>query len=147
MKVILLKDVRAVGQHGEIKEVAEGYARNFLLPQRLAEPATDAKIAEHAAKAAAHEAELQKQEEQLSNKIQMLRGKKVTIAARATEKGGLFKAISQKDVAKALRTEHSLEIPDTAVASSIHIKTTGEHEVELHSKSTKATIVVVVTAI
>jgi len=53
MKVIFLKDVRGAGQHGEIKNVSDGYAHNFLLPQGLAKPATDAKVAELEAKEAA----------------------------------------------------------------------------------------------
>lgn len=135
-----------MGQHGEIKNVSDGYASNFLFPQKLAVPATEEKIAEHASQLAAREAEHAKEEEQLANKLAMLRGKSVTITARATEKGGLFKAITQKEVVKAIRTELSLEIPEDAVASSVHIKTTGEHEVELASKTAKAKITLVISA-
>lgn len=146
MKVILLKDVRAVGQHGEIKDVSDGYANNFLLPQGLAEPATEEKIAANAAKSAEREAMLAKQEEQLANKITMLRGKKITISSRATEKGGLFKAVTPKDVAKAILAEHKLEIPETAIVFDEHIKTTGTHEAKLESKTEKGSISIDVVA-
>lgn len=146
MRVILLKDVRKIGQHGEVKDVSEGYANNYLFPQKLAEPATDEKLAQHAAKIAAHEAEVAKLEEQLAKKIQMLHGKKITITARATEKGGLFKSITEKDIVKAVRGEHSLEIPESAITSAIHIKTLGEHTLGLKSKTAKADLTVAIVA-
>jgi large subunit ribosomal protein L9 len=145
MKVILLKDVRGVGQHGEIKTVADGYAINALFPQRLAEPATQEKIAQHAAQKAEHEAQKLKEEEQLDNKVQSLRGKKVSLSVRATEKGGLFKAVHGSDVAKAILGEHALAIPEAAIHFTEPIKTVGEHVVMLHSKNQKAEFGVVVT--
>lgn len=135
-----------MGQHGEIKNVSDGYASNFLFPQKLAVPATEEKVAEHAAQLAAREADTAKQEEQLAGKINMLRGKNITITARATEKGGLFKSITPKDIAKAIRTEYSLEIPETAIASAVHIKTVGEHQIELKSKTGKGGITATIVA-
>ncbi len=135
-----------MGQHGEVKNVADGYAFNYLFPQKLAEPATEEKIAQHAAKVAEREAEMAKLEEQLAKKIQMLHGKKVTITARATEKGGLFKSITEKDIVKAVRAEHSLELPEDAIASAVHIKTLGEHTLGLKSKIAKADLTVAIVA-
>jgi len=146
MKVILLKDVRGVGQYGDIKNVADGYAINKLFPQKLAEPATEARMKELEAKKAEVEAARQKEEEQLTNKINALRGKTVTVAARATEKGGLFKTLAAEDVVKAVRAQHSLEIPPEAVRFTEPVKTTGEHIVNLKSKSTGADMGVVVVA-
>lgn len=142
MKVILLKDVRGVGQHGEVKNVADGYAINKLFPQKMAEAATDEKIKQYEAKKVEHEAQLAKEEEQLGNKIKSLNGKKVTITAKATEKGGLFKGIIEKDIAKAILAEHSLEIPVDLMTLSEPIKTVGEHEVKIESKSQKAALTV-----
>src|SRR5882724_3797131 len=127
MKVILLKDVRGVGQHGEVKNVADGYAINKLFPQKLAEPATDEKIKKFELMRVEHEAAIAKEEEQLGNKIKALNGKKVTITAKATEKGGLFKGIGEKEVAKAILAEHSLEISVDLMTIDEPIKTVGEH--------------------
>ena len=146
MKVILLKDVRGVGQHGEIKNVADGYAINKLFPTKLAEPATEEKMKEIEAKRAQLEAVKQKEEEQLDNKISALRGKRVSLTARATEKGGLFKNVHEKDIAKAILGEHSLEIPETSVHIAEPIKTVGDHVVMLRSKNQKAELGVIVTA-
>ncbi len=145
--MILLKDVRGVGSVRDIKNVADGYAINFLFPQKLAEPATEEKIKQLETAKQAHDADLHKREEELVHKVQSLHGKRVTIASRATEKGGLFKAITQKDIAKAILAEHSLEIPEAAIVIPEPIKTVGEHIVSLHSKSTKADFGIEVTAL
>jgi large subunit ribosomal protein L9 len=142
MKVILLKDVKGVGQHGEVKNVADGYAINKLFPSKLAEAATDEKIKQYEAKRVEHESALAKEEEQLGNKIKSLNGKKVTITAKSTEKGGLFKGIIEKDIAKAILAEHSLEIPVDLMTIEEPIKTVGEHIVEIESKSQKASLTV-----
>ena len=146
MKIILLKDIRGVGMHGDIKNVADGYAINGLFPKKLAEAATAEKIAEVEAKRAAHEAEMQKEAEQLDNKVAALRGKTITISSRATEKGGLFKTVHEKDVAKAILGEHALAIPEDAITFPEPIKTVGEHLVLLKSKNQKAELGVVVVA-
>ncbi len=145
MKVILLKDVRGVGLHGTVQNVSDGYAANKLFPQKLAVAATEDKMKEIEAQAAARAAEAAKVEEQLDNKIAMLRGKRVAIAARATEKGGLFKSITAKDIAKAVLAEHSLEIAEENIHLPEHIKTIGEHPVLLRSKNQKAELVVAIT--
>lgn len=146
MQVIFLKDVRGVGRAHEVKNVADGYAVNFLFKQKLAEPATPEKVAALLAKQKAHEAELEKQEAELTQRVNAARGKRVTIAARATEKGGLFKTITGKEIAHQLVVEHKIAIPETAVTLPEHIKTVGEHTVFVHSKTVKAEVVVDITA-
>jgi large subunit ribosomal protein L9 len=135
-----------VGQRHEVKDVADGYAINALFPQKAAEPATPEKIKQIETQKAAHDAELAKIEEQLTNKINSLRGKTVHVTSRATEKGGLFKALAAKDVAKAILAEHSLEVPEASIHFPMPVKTVGEHAVELAGKSTKASLTVVVAA-
>ncbi|MCC7500382.1 50S ribosomal protein L9 [Candidatus Nomurabacteria bacterium] len=137
MKVILLKDVRNVGQIGTVCDVADGFARNYLFAHKLAEPATEEKIAQVAAQAEARAEEAKKQAAELDSKVKSLNGKTVTIPARATEKGGLFKAITPRDVAKAIRAEHSLEIPEDSIVIAVAIKTVGVHTIELQNSAHK----------
>lgn len=146
MQVIFLKDVRGAGRAGEIKNVADGYAVNFLFKNRLAEPATQEKVAQLEAKKKAHEAELLKQEEELTQKVHSLRGKKITIEARATEKGGLFKQITPKDIAHQIVVQLKVAIPEAAISLPEHLKTVGEHTVNLHSKSAKAELTLEIKA-
>lgn len=146
MKVILLRDVRSVGQHGDIKNVADGYATNYLFPQKLAEPATEEKIGQISAQKAVHDAEMHKHEEELTQKVLSLKGKKVVLSARATEKGGLFKSIAARDVARAILAEHEVSIPEEAIHFPEHIKTVGEHIALLQSKKQKVELTVTIVA-
>jgi large subunit ribosomal protein L9 len=145
MKVILLKDIRGCGQANTVVDVADGYAANFLLPHKYAVAASEEKLKEFEAKKAQLEAARAKEEEELSGKVKSLEGKSVTITARATEKGGLFKSLGAQDIAKAIRAEHSLDIPEDSIESE-PIKTTGEHKARLKSKNSKAELTVTVAA-
>src|SRR5665213_1969010 len=98
MKVILLKDVRGLGVHHAIKDVSDGYAINFLLPQKLAEAATEEKVKRLAQQKETHEAEVLAQEAALDMTVASAEGKTISLTARATEKGGLFKALTVKDI-------------------------------------------------
>ena len=137
--------MRGCGQANTIVDVAQGYAANFLLPHKYAIAATEEKVKEMEGKKAQAEAQKQKEEEELSTKVKSLEGKKVTITARATEKGGLFKALGAADIAKAIRAELSLEIPESSITTD-PIKTTGEHKVRLNSKNSKAELTVIIAA-
>lgn len=146
MKVILLKDVRSVGTHGEVKNVADGYAINFLFPQRLAEPATEDKVKELEGKKQERMAAAAKDEAALTDKIMQLQGKKVVLSARATEKGGLFKTLAAKDIARAVKAEYETDLPEDTIHFTEPIKTVGEHKVLLKSKTQKAELAVSVVA-
>lgn len=145
MKVILLKDIRGCGQANTVVDVAQGYAANFLFPNKYAVAATEDKLKEFEAKKAQLDAAKAQEEEQLSSKVKSLEGKSVTITVRATEKGGLFKSLGAADIAKAIRAEHSLEIPEASIETE-PIKTTGERKARLHSKHSKAELTVVIAA-
>ena len=145
MKVILLADVKKIGRKGEVKTVADGYATNLLFPKKLAEPATEAKLKIHEEARLAKEAEKLAQEAAYDRMVDTLRGAKVEIKARATPKGGLFKAVGQKEVAQAIREQKSLEFPvSMIILEPLH--TTGEHAVELKSANKKADLIVSIVA-
>jgi large subunit ribosomal protein L9 len=145
MKVVFLKDVARVGQRHEIKNVADGYAINYLFKNKLAEPATEEKIKNiEAQKEAAAEAQ-RKEDEVLDKKILSLKGKTITLSVKATEKGGLFKSITVKDIAKAILGEHSLQIPEDSILLANPLKTTGEHKIALQSKNQKSDITLVIS--
>lgn len=102
MKVIFLKDVKGQGKKGEIKEVSEGYAQNFLIPRGLVRPATDGnvKTLENQTAAEAKRKEREKEEAvELGKKLEEMT---VTLKAKAGEGGRLFGAITSKQVAEAL---------------------------------------------
>src|SRR3989338_8530303 len=115
MKVIFLKDVGGAGRMGEIKEVSDGYVMNFLIPRGLAIQATKEKIAEHEKLAAESAAQKEKEAEALKAIVQGLRGARIEMKLRATEKGGLFKAVGPKEAAQALKAQKEATLPMEAI--------------------------------
>ena len=146
MKVVFLKDVKGKGKKGEIKEVAEGYARNFLIKNGYAKEANNQALSELqgqqrlAEKTAA--AELQAAKD-LKEKIESL---EVTIKAKAGEGGRLFGAVSTKQVAESLQKEHGIKV-DKRKMESDGIRSLGYTNVpvKLHQE-VKATLKVHVVA-
>lgn len=129
MKVILLKDVKNLGKKGESKEVADGFARNFLFPQKMAELATEAARQKNQL---AMEKNIQAQEEALK-KIQELAenlaGSEIVIQAKEKE-GKLFGAISKKKIIKELEKKGAF-IEEKAILMDETIKETGDYEVKV----------------
>ena len=147
MRVILLKDVKGVGQRGKIVEVKDGYAYNFLIPHKAAEQATREKIAAHAAKEQQEAALHEQQNAVLKLAVQSLNGKTVSVKARATEKGGLFKSLTTSDVVKAILDQPNIQIPETAVELEKPIKQTGEHTIMIKAAGAAASIVLSVQSV
>lgn len=146
MKVILLKDVRGVGQRHEIKNVADGYAVNFLFKNKLAEPATDEKVKQIEAQNEAAADARRKEDEVVDKKVSSLKGKSISITAKATEKGGLFKGITEKDISKAILGQHALQISEDSIELVGAIKTTGEHTFKVAGKNVTVEMSLVISA-
>ena len=146
MKVIFLKDVGGVGQRGTIKDISDGYAQNFLIPNGLAEQATAEKITAHQ-KAQERETETRaKEAETLETSVKSLEGGKIEITVRATEKGGLFKAIGVADIVRAVREQKEKEVPAENVELEKPIKEVGEHTIKITFGEVKVEITLAVIA-
>jgi len=141
MKVILLKDIGGIGRHGEIKDLADGYVFNKLIPAGLVQQATPDKVAAHAAQMKKDSEARAKEQQALIASIQSLEGAHIEVSARATEKGGLFKSIGVADIQKAIREQKHIEIPTEAIALEKPIKEVGEHAIELKTPDAKARLV------
>lgn len=146
MKIILLKDIRNVGRKDEVKEVANGFASNFLLPQNFAVVATPEKVRALEKIKEAQSQKIAAQEAVLDDQIRSLMNQKIEIAVRTTPKGGLFKSITAADIACAIKEQKKAEIPESTIILSEPIKTIGEHTVKLQSKNTRAEMIFSVTA-
>ena len=130
MKVLLCEDIEKLGWLGDVVEVREGYARNYLLPQGLAKPATDASIraiAEEKARRAEHRIVESKRVEKATKKVE---GAEAVVAAKANEQGVLFGSVSERQIAANLR-EQGFEVADEVVQLPEHIKQVGTHAVTL----------------
>ena len=144
MKVILLKNIAGVGQQGVIKDVSDGYAFNYLIPQRLAEAATPEKIAQREAEQKTKEAQKQNESKALATRIESLNGARLEIQVRASEKGGLFKSLGAGDIAKTIQKERGVSVSPENIELSAPIKSTGEHTAKLHGGGANAEITLVV---
>lgn len=131
MRVLLTKDVANVGQAGDVKEVADGYGRNFLLRRKLAVPAgkgaeTEAKRLRDAAlkRESKERDEAQAVADQIDNKT-------VVVRLRVGAEDKAFGSITNQDIATALKAQHRVEIDRHKIDLKEPIKTLGEHEVAL----------------
>ncbi|MFV0498252.1 MAG: 50S ribosomal protein L9 [Candidatus Fimivivens sp.] len=145
MKVILLADVKGTGKKGELHDVSDGYARNFLLPKKLAQPATPQAMGEMKSKqeSAAHRAQVEQQNAQ--ELAQKLNAMTVKIHAKAGVGGKLFGAVTTKEIADAMTEQLGTAVDKKKVSLDGDIKTHGEYEavVKLHAGIAAKTKIVV----
>ncbi len=130
MKVILQKDIMNLGDAGDIKEVADGYARNYLIPKKLVIPASESnkKVIEHQARLIKLKKDKRKKQ---SEKVhESLNGLEILITAKVGEEEKLFGSITSMDVAKKL-LEKGYSIDKRKIAIENPIKTTGEFDIQV----------------
>src|SRR5690242_18964865 len=125
MKVILLQNVEGLGAAGDLKEVANGYARNYLLPRRLAAGATPALVANRAQRIAAEQRRREKQDETNRQLAERLDQVSLTFKARVGSQGRLYGSITSQDIASALRAAENLTIDRRSIELADTIRTFG----------------------
>jgi len=129
MRVLLRADVEGVGRRGDIVEVADGYARNFLFPTARALKATDGMAAQALAMRRARDLKVAASEEAARAQAAVLDGSIVSVIARAGPTGRLFGSVGARDIAEAVATQKGVEIDHAAIALSEPIKSLGSVEV------------------
>ncbi len=131
MKVLLIKDVKSLGKSGEVKEVKDGYGKNFLIGKGFAKAATTEILAQHKADeiqaAADLAAEITLQKE---NAIKLEKAE-VVITKKMGANGHLFGSITKDEVAQALFEQHGITIDKKHITDKKVIKTVGEHDLDL----------------
>lgn len=130
MKVVFMEEVEGTARVGDVKNVADGFARNYLLPRRLAAPATDHYIAiaqARAEKEARREARLD--EEARQHLVPRVEGKAVTIEVRVGEQGKLFGSVTARDIAEALQSATRVELEHKQIDLRQPLRELGSHEV------------------
>lgn len=127
MKVLLEQDVKGTGKKGEIVNVSDGYARNYLLPHKLASPADASAVnaANISKSAAAH----RKFQAGIAARdiAKQLEGASISVSAKVGENGRLFGAITGKEIAAALKEQRGIEIDKKKIALSEPIRATGTY--------------------
>ena len=130
MKVIFNQDVRGQGKRGELKEVSDGYARNYLLPRKLASEATADALNALKLKEKAKAAQMAKEKAIAEENAKRLSGVVVQISARAGQGGRLFGAVTSQEIADALREQHGIELEKNKIVQAEPIKQFGSYEVK-----------------
>jgi len=130
MKVILQQDVKGQGKKGQMIEVAEGYARNFLLPRKLAVLATADAMNTMMLKEKAKRAEDARLRAEAVANAERLKSAQVKIAAKAGANGKLFGAVTSKEVSDALKAQHGIELGKQKIVMDEPIKAYGSYQLK-----------------
>ena len=145
MKVILLQDIKQVGKKGDVIEASDGYARNFLFPRKLAQQASDSNM---------HILNNKKENERKHKLAELeaaqklageLKGKEITIKAKAGDSGKLFGAITSKDVAQLIKEQYKIEMDKKKIVMDT-IKLVGGYDIDVKlypDVSTKMKVIIV----
>jgi|LFRM01.1.fsa_nt_gb large subunit ribosomal protein L9 len=136
MKVILLKDVKGTGKKGEVKEVSDGYARNFLLPKKVAVIADNTAMKELNEKNKSIENKAQKEYEAAVELGKKMEEMNIVIYSKAGDGGRLFGSITSKDIAEQLKKQHEIVVDKRKVLLNDPIRTLGSTivEIKIHQK-------------
>ena len=130
MKVILQQDVKGQGKKGQMVEVSEGYARNFLLPRKLAVPATADAVNTMKLKEKAKKAEDARLKAEAEAVVEKLKNSPVKVTARAGANGKLFGAVTSKEVSDALQAQYGIELAKQKIVMDEPIKAYGSYELK-----------------
>ena len=146
-QAILLKDVENVGERGDVIDVSPGYLRNFLIPRKLAQPATKASLEAAQQRQEAAERAREDARERAGEHAELLTKTVLTITQEAGEDGRLFGSVTAQDVADAIREARDIRVDRRKVRLEEPIKQVGTHMVEVElADGVSATIKTMVVA-
>ena len=131
MKVVLLKNVRNVGKRDDIITVSDGYARNFLFPQKLAAEATPGALKEIARKRAAQDAREAEMRAEAQAKAELLKNKIITLEVKCGDKGRLYGSVTAAEVAEALEKQHGIQVDKRKLDIGDPIREVGVREISV----------------
>ena len=131
MKVILLQDVKSLGKKGELVEASDGYARNYLLPRKIAREANAQAMNEYKNAENSKNFKIATQKAQAEQQKKMLEGKKVVMTAKAGQGGRLFGSITAKQVAEEIKKQYNIVVDKRKVVLECDIKEFGTYKAEV----------------
>lgn len=129
MKVLLLEDIKGTGKKGDVKEVSDGYARNFLIPRKMVKQLTAGVINEITGQKNADEHKKQMEMEQADRLKQALDNQSIVVKAKSGSKGRLFGSVTTKEIADAIKQETGCEVDKRRIILNGDIKLCGTYEV------------------
>jgi large subunit ribosomal protein L9 len=132
MKIILQRDVEKLGVPGDVVEVADGYARNFLLPKGLATPATRGTVRHADSLQRAHRQRVEKAKVEAEALVERLRAVRLTVAHQVGEEGRLFGSITSADLADEIARAAGISVDRRDIHLAEPIRSVGSHEFRVH---------------
>ncbi len=144
MKVIMLKDVGGVGQRGAIKDVSDGYALNYLIPNGLAEQATPQKIDAHAKRQVEAAASNAAREKHWADAAKKIEGAVIDITVRANAQGHLYNQLSTELVRAEIKKVFGVDVPPDAVLLNAPVREVGEREIVIRMGTSSARVRMIV---
>lgn len=145
MKAILLRDVPKIGKKGEVREVGDGYARNFLIPRGLAKPSTEGEIKEAAARAAAGKTVRERELANLAAAFKKLGESEIRFTEKTNERGHLFAGIGREKIAEKINAAGFKQIAAKDINLPETLKQTGEYFVDVHCGDFSAKVKVIIS--
>lgn len=142
MKVILLKDVAKIGKKFDVKNVADGYALNFLIPKKLAVLATKEAVSKIEESKKTEMAEKNIQNELLLKNLETLASSGVVMKGKANEKGHLFAGIDKKELISEIKKQVRLDIPEDLIEMDKPLKEVGDHKIQISYNKKKFDLIV-----
>ncbi|MCX6075950.1 MAG: 50S ribosomal protein L9 [Campylobacterales bacterium] len=130
MKVLLIKDVKSLGKAGEVKEVKDGYGKNFLIGKGFAKHATAEILAQHKEEEIQNAKALEEEIALLKVLAAKLDKAEIIITKKIGQNGHLFGSITKEEVAHALFEQHKIDIDKKHITDKLAIKTVGEHDLD-----------------
>lgn len=140
MQVILLTDVKKVGQRGSVVSVADGYALNVLIPQKKAVPATPENLKKHEKGVADAKLKADTSATQAREMLSKIDGKTLTIVAKAGPTGTLFKSLHAEDIVAEIKKQWGVDLPTSAVILDHPIKQSGSCRVSIRAQGARSEI-------
>ena len=134
MKIILLQDIKALGRRGDVKNVADGYARNFLLPRNLVKPASEAAIRELESQKAKVEGQLEEFKAELQQIETATAAEPLAFQVKAGEKGEVFSSVGAEDIKTRLIERYPKFADANLKIEADHIRELGKQEVTVKSE-------------
>lgn len=131
MKVVLLQDVKSIGKRGELVNVSDGYARNFLLPRKLAKEANAQAMNELKNAEAAKEYKIKTETEKAQSSADALSGKTVKIYAKAGQGGKIFGSVTAKELSEEIKKQYGIEVEKRKIVLEGDIKAFGSYNFDV----------------
>lgn len=131
MKVILMQDVKSLGKKGELVEASDGYARNFLLPRKLAKEANAQAMNEYKNAENSKNYKIATQKAQAEHDKKTLEGKTFKMTAKAGQGGRLFGSVTSKQVAEEIKKQYNIDVDKRKVVLDCDIKEFGTYQAEV----------------